>query len=83
MNKMDIKDLKKGLPQEDSWLEKRENGMVLSDHHIKVLNRNNIDYKKYKNIKELMFAINEMDIDEDDELEQVARDLDEMDYYSK
>ncbi len=80
---MDIKDLKKGLPQEDSWLEKRENGMVLSDHHIKVLNRNNIDYKKYKNIKELMFAINEMDIDEDDELEQVARDLDEMDYYSK
>lgn len=71
------------LPEMDSWLLPRENGMLLSDHHVKVLENNNIDYKKYSNIKELMFAINEMDIDEDDELEQIARELDEMDYYSK
>lgn len=80
---MENKDLEKALPKDDSWLKERENGMVLSDRHIKVLAHNNIDYKKYNNIKELMFAINEMDIDEDDELEQVARELDEMDYYNK
>ena len=70
-----------GLPKEDSWLKKRENGMPLSDYHVKVLAKNNIDYQKYHNIKELMFAINEMDISDDDELEEVARELDEMDYY--
>ena len=80
---MEEKELENLLPNEDSWLEKRENGMLLSDHHIKTLAKNNIDYKKYNNIKELLFAINEMDIDEDDELEQVARELDEMDYYHK
>ncbi len=80
---MEEKELENLLPKEDSWLEKRENGMLLSDHHIKTLAKNNIDYKKYNNIKELLFAINEMDIDEDDELEQVARELDEMDYYHK
>ena len=80
---MEKEELENTLPKDDSWLKPRENGMVLSDYHIKVLAKNNIDYKKYNNVKELMFAINEMDIDEDDELEQIARELDEMDYYSK
>lgn len=80
---MEKEELKDVLPKDDSWLTKRENGMLLSDYHVKVLQHNNIDYKKYRDVKELMFAINEMDIDEDDELEQVARELDEMDYYSK
>ena len=80
---MEKEELENTLPKDDSWLKQRENGMVLSDYHIKVLAKNNIDYKKYNNVKELMFAINEMDIDEDDELEQIARELDEMDYYSK
>ena len=71
------------MPEMDSWLLPRENGMLLSDYHVKVLENNNIDYRKYRDVKELMFVINEMDIDEDDELEQVARELDEMDYYSK
>ena len=80
---MEKEELENTLPKDDSWLKTRENGMALSDYQVKVLARNNIDYKKYNNVKELMFAINEMDIDEDDELEQIARELDEMDYYSK
>lgn len=71
------------LPEMDSWLFPRENGLLLSDYQVRVLENNNIDYRKYKNVKEILFAINEMDIDEGDELEEVARQLDEMDYYSK
>ena len=70
------------LPDIDSWLLPRENGMMLSDYQIGVLKRNNIDYNKYKNTKEMLFAINELDID-DDEMEEVAKEIEERDYYSR
>lgn len=70
------------LPGEDSWLIPRENGMMLSDYQVKVLETNNINYRKYNNYKELLFALNELDM-EDEELEEVANSIAEMDYYNK
>lgn len=70
------------LPKDDSWLIPRENGMMLSDYQVKVLGNNNIDYRKYKDYKELLFTLNEMNLD-DDELDEVASQVAEMDYYNK
>lgn len=70
------------LPQIEDILLPRENGMMLSDKHIRVLENNNINYKDYKNIKEILFAANELNLD-DDELEEVLKDLEEIDYYSR
>lgn len=70
------------LPGEDSWLIPRENGMMLSDYQVKVLETNNINYRKYNNYKELLFALNELDM-EDEELDEVANSIAEMDYYNK
>lgn len=81
MLKENIKDY---IPGMDSWLLPRENGMLLSDYQIEVLQRNGIDYKKYGSIKEILFEVNEI-LDEecdDEELETVAKELDEKNYYN-
>lgn len=79
MLKETYKDL---LPDMNSWLIPRENGMLLSDYHIEVLQRNGINYLEYGSIKEILFAINEILEEEDnEELENVAKDLDEKNYY--
>lgn len=59
------------------------NGMYLSSNQISILNNNGFDYKKYKNIKELMFDIDEYLYNEPDniELEKVLEELSEYDYY--
>lgn len=57
--------------------------MYLSDNQISILDNNGFDYKKYNNIKELMFDIDEYLYNEPDniELEKVLEDLSEFDYY--
>ena len=68
---------------QDLLLNRRENGMLLSDYHISVLNRNGIDYKKYSNIRELIFEIeNCLDDYFDDELDLVSSQLSEYIYYN-
>ena len=78
-----LKDTYKNLlPDMDSWLIPRENGMLLSDYHVEVLKRNGINYLEYGSIRELLFAINDiLEEDDNDELEEVAKDLDEKNYY--
>lgn len=64
-------------------LNRRENGMLLSDYQIAVLNRNGIDYKKYNNVRELIFEIeNCLDDYFDDELDIVSSQLSEYIYYN-
>ena len=64
-------------------LNRRENGMLLSDYQVNVLNRNGIDYRKYSNVRELMFEIeNCLDDYFDDELDLVSSQLAEILYYS-
>lgn len=64
-------------------LNRRENGMLLSDYQVAVLNRNGIDYRKYNNVRELMFEIeNYLEDYFDDELDIVSSQLSEYIYYS-
>ena len=64
-------------------LNRRENGLLLSDYQIMVLSRNGIDYMKYGNMKELLFEI-EYCLDDyfDDELDMVGSQLSEFIYYN-
>ena len=59
------------------------NGIYLTERQIDILNSNGFDYKKYKNIKELIFDLDEyLNEDSDNvELEEVLESLTEFDYY--
>lgn len=64
-------------------LNRRENGMLLSDYQVSVLNRNGIDYKRFNNVRELLFEIeNCLDDYFDDELDLVGSQLSEYIYYN-
>ena len=64
-------------------LNRRENGMLLSDYQVSVLNRNGIDYKRFNNVRELLFEIeNCLDDYFDDELDLVCSQLSEYIYYN-
>ena len=69
---------------ENLLLKRRENDMLLSDYQISILKRNNIDYKKYSSIRELVFEIeNYLDEDYDEELDMVSSQLAEYIYYNE
>lgn len=69
---------------ENLLLNRRENGMLLSDYQISVLNRNGIDYRKFSNFRELLFEIeNSLDDYFDDELDLVGSQLFEYIYYNE
>ena len=59
------------------------NGIYLSKSQINILESNGFDYKKYSNIKELIFDLDEYLNNEPDniELENVLDELSEFDYY--
>lgn len=67
----------------DLLLSRRENGFLLSDYQVSVLNRNGIDYRRYNNVRELLFEIeNYLDDDFDEELDLVSSQLSEFIYYT-
>jgi len=51
------------------------NGFLLTNHEIDVLDRNHIDYKKCKSLKEIIYDI------VDEELDLVSGSISERDYY--
>lgn len=68
--------------QDNILLNRRDNGMLLSDYQISILKRNGIDYMKFNNIRELLFDIeNSLDDYYDDELDLVSSQLAEFIYY--
>lgn len=62
------------------------NGMLLTNNYIEVLSRYNIDYKKYSNLNCLIYDIenclNESYGLDTDDLEWVATELSERNYYN-
>ena len=63
-------------------LRRKENGMLLSNYQISILGRNNIDYSKYSNIRDLLFDIDECLLDNyDEELDLVSSQIAEFIYY--
>lgn len=69
---------------ENIFMKKRSNGLFLSDYQIDVLQRNHIDYNKHNNSSSLLFEIEEyLNEEENDELEEVSRQIAEMHYYNE
>ena len=59
-----------------------ENNILLSDYQVDVLKRNEIDYKNYSTIHQLLFEIEEVLNNEyDEELDNVSNQLAELSYY--
>ena len=64
-------------------LKRRENGLLLSDYQVSVLNRFGILYKNFNSIRDLLFEIeNILDDDFDDELDMIGEQLSEFIYYN-
>ncbi len=68
---------------EKSFLKRRKNGLMLSDNDIEILERNEINYLEYSNLKSLIFKIQECLEEIDDvELEDLSIRLGECNYYN-
>lgn len=69
---------------EELLLNRRENGMLLSNYQVSILNRNGIDYRKFSKIRELLFEIeNCLDDYYDEELDMVGSQISEYIYYNE
>lgn|GEM_PF-2467776 len=58
----------------------RKNKMYLSNNKIKTLEKYNVNYNNYDSLSSLIFDLNE--IEGDDDLEQLAIELSEFNYYN-
>lgn len=69
---------------ENTRLKKRKNDIYLSDEFVEILNRYDIDYRKYNSISELIFDIEEVLNSgiESDELEEISMSIQEFNYYN-
>lgn len=68
----------------DNWLlKRRENGLLLSDYQVSILEKFGISYNNFNNIRDLLFEIeNILDDDFDEELDLVSAQLSEFIYYN-
>lgn len=64
----------------DDLKKERENKMYLSNNEIKILEKYNVNYNNYDSLSSLIFDLNE--IEGDDDLEQLAIELSEFNYYN-
>ena len=70
-----------GLSEIDkNFLKTRKNGLLLTDNQVSLLERYNIDSEKCTSMTELMYLIDEAGED-DDELDYLAEQLAERNYY--
>lgn len=82
---INVDELIKDVDFEKDMLKDYGNGMLLTENYIEVLNRYNIDYRKYNNLNSLIYDIenclNESHGLDTDDLEWVATELSERNYY--
>ena len=67
-----------------NFLKVRKNGLLLTDNQVSTLERYNIDASKCSSMTELMYMIDNVDggdYDDYDELEILANELQERNYY--
>jgi hypothetical protein len=84
-DKMDNIDYDSLIPDiEKTKLKKIKNDIYLSDAWIEILERYDIDYRKYNSISALIFDIEEILNSgvEANELEELSRDIQEFNYYN-
>ena len=72
------------IDTKNNMLELKENGLYLSNNHIDILNRYNIDYRNFSSIDQLLFVIEDYLNNEecDEDLENVSEFLSEFKYYN-
>ena len=71
------------MASEDDFLKLRENNLMLSDKDIKILEENGLNYLNYKSLSELIFAISQTLLyQENDSLENLSMKLEEYNYYN-
>ena len=78
-----IDELVNSLDIKSNSLKDCGNGIFLTNFEISVLNRYNIDYSKYNDLKGIIFEIEEILNYEvsDEDLEQISKTIAERDYY--
>lgn len=84
-DKMDNIDYDSLIPDiEKTKLKKIKNDIYLSDAWIEILERYDIDYRKYNSVSTLIFDIEEILNSgvEANELEELSRDIQEFNYYN-
>lgn len=71
------------MGEEKSFLKRRENGLMLSDEDVEILKRNGINYLEATNLENLIFMIEEIIMEEEnEELEILNMKLGEYNYYN-
>lgn len=66
----------------DKNMHKKINNLWLSNYQIEVLNRNNIDYQNCQTMSQLLYYIDEsLETNSDQELENIAIEISETNYY--
>jgi len=79
---MDINNLFKNYDFNKYMLKKIGN-IYLSEAHMQILKKNNIDYEKLNNINLLIYEVEEaLEQEESEELEWVLNELSEFNYYN-
>ena len=62
---------------------KKEGNLYLNDKQIKILNKYNIDYKKFNNLNELIYHLEYyLNNNNLSDLEAVSEELSELQYYN-
>ena len=71
------------MAEESDFLKLRENNLMLSDSDIKTLEESGLNYLNYKSLSELIFAINQALLyQQNDSLENLSIKLEEYNYYN-
>ena len=81
-SEVSIEDLAKIADIDNIILKRRNNGLLLSDYQISVLERFNINYLNFSDFRSLMYDIESiLNDDYDDELDFVGSQIAELIYY--
>lgn len=85
MENKDFENYIKSIDITKSFLKRRNNGILLSDEEVAVLERYNINYEKCVDTKSLIFEIEECLNEENDaeDLENLSSRLSEFSYYNE
>ena len=71
------------LVSDKYFYKKINDNFYLNDYQINVLKSSGIDYNKYSSLKELLFELDEILYEEDNEqLDAISRELEEFYYYN-
>ena len=76
-----IEEIEEQLKHPD-FLTKQENGLFLNKRQIQILERNQIEWKSYSSMHSLLFEVENVLLEEEnEELERLANELQDFSYY--